>query len=227
MCAQQVKQKKHECDSVSCQSAASLLGVTGHTDLWTHPGSPYSCYYVNNGWLGGGRGHRSGQTPRGAAVFPVPRCRPDKRCPLSRNAVICKAFPVKRFISCPEGKPRPSSLTLCSLGVLVSERTGHLNRHTVNWGGLMPGSFGPFMVCGEAGIRLHHFESTDLNVKPLRAVIYGLQQRRTASSLCGVKELRTWLGAQRRCRDSTLCYAQRCLKCGIGIPTFILDGDAA
>lgn len=27
--------------------------------------------------------------------------------------------------------------------------------------------------------------------------------------------------------DSTLCYAQPCLKCGTGIPKFTLDGDAA
>lgn len=61
-----------------------------------------------------------GQTPRGAQykpVFPVSRCRANKRCPLNktfsgknsftrftRNAVICKAFPAKRFISCPWGK---------------------------------------------------------------------------------------------------------------------------
>lgn len=64
-----------------------------------------------------------GQSPKGAQcepVFPVSSCSLNKRCPLNRlfsgknsltrltrNAVICKAFPAKRFISCPLGKHQP------------------------------------------------------------------------------------------------------------------------
>lgn len=62
-------------------------------------------------------------------------CRANKRCPhdrlfsgknsltrLTRNAVICKAFPAKRFISCPWGKrPAPFSSRLTrSLMLLIS-----------------------------------------------------------------------------------------------------------
>lgn len=69
------------------------------------------------GWMAGSWRETEiwGQTPSGSQcipVFPASHCRPNKRCPLdrlfsgknsltrlTRNAVICKAFPAKRFIS--------------------------------------------------------------------------------------------------------------------------------
>lgn len=113
-----------------------------------------------DGWIVTRDRERS-QTPRGSQckpVFPVSRCRANKRCPLNRpfsgknsltrltrNAVICKAFPAKRFISCPWGKRQPlffstltQSLTLAlssfswselSISNMHVHRGGHNNRN--------------------------------------------------------------------------------------------------
>lgn len=113
-----------------------------------------------SGWMAGSWWETEiwGQTPSGSQckpVFPASRCRPNKRCPLdrlfsgknsltrlTRNAVICKAFPAKRFISGLLGNhqtlfflsPELSSyFSWCNSSSFISnmhlQRGGHNNRN--------------------------------------------------------------------------------------------------
>lgn len=101
--------------------------------------------------------HRDcGQNPKAVQcklVYPASHCGPNKRCllhrlfrgknsrtSLTRNAVICKAFPVKQFISCPMRKAPVSflfnshsesqALLLCAHQSSLIYRSRHNNRNT-------------------------------------------------------------------------------------------------